>query len=301
MNDNSIDINNLRNELGRPLILDGAIGSLLQQQNIEMDKHLWSSIANITHPQNVVELHKSYIEAGADIITTNTFRTNPTVFKKANLKISNKEFVHQSVSLAKEAAASKDIIIAGSNPPAEDCYQKARTISEIELERNHKTHIDLLWNSGCDIILNETQSHFDEIKIICQHCSNNNIPYILSLFVSDNLRLLSGECLEEILQFIIDYSPIAIGFNCIHPDVFSKIANNIKFDFNWGFYLNLASGKYTDLKINEGIAPNEYIEIIDHYLKYNPLFIGSCCGSAPNHTRAIKEYIFEKFNSKITG
>ena len=296
-----IDINNLQNKLGRPLILDGAIGSLLQQQNIKMDKHLWSSFANITHPQNVVELHKSYIAAGADIMTTNSFRTNPVAYNKAKLKISNKEFVEQSVLLAKEAVFSNDIIIAGSNPPAEDCYQKIRTIAEIELERNHKTHIDLLWDSGCDIILNETQSHFDEIKIICEHCSNDNIPYILSLFVSDDLRLLSGEKLEDILHFIIDYSPIAIGFNCIHPDVFFKIANKIKCDFNWGFYLNLGSGKYSDLNITEGITPHEYTKIIDHYLKYNPLFIGSCCGSTPNHTRAIKEYLFEKFESKITG
>lgn len=301
MKGNSIDINNLQNKLGRPLIIDGAIGSLLQQQNIKMDEHLWSSFANITHPQYVVELHKLYIEAGADIITTNSFRTNPVVFKKANLKISNKEFVEQSVLLAKEAVGSKDIIIAGSNPPAEDCYQKKRTITEIELERNHKTHIDLLWDSGCDIILNETQSHFDEIKIICEHCSNGNIPYIISLFVSDDLKLLSGEKLEDILHLIIDYSPIAIGFNCIHPDIFFKISNKIKYDFNWGFYLNLASGNYTDITISEGITPDEYIEIIDQYLKFNPLFIGSCCGSTPKHTRAIKEYLFEKYESKITG
>src|ERR1017187_7612228 len=61
----------------RPLILDGAMGSLLQQHGVPRDESLWMSLANITHPEIVTELHRQYIEAGSDIITTNTFRTNP--------------------------------------------------------------------------------------------------------------------------------------------------------------------------------------------------------------------------------
>ena len=57
----------------RPLILDGAMGSLLQQHGVPRDEHLWMSLANITHPDAVTELHKQYIKAGADIIKTNTF------------------------------------------------------------------------------------------------------------------------------------------------------------------------------------------------------------------------------------
>ncbi len=64
-----------------------------------------------------------YIEAGADIITTNTFRTNPASLFKAG--ISNAaEYVKEAVDLAKQAAIGKKVIIAGSNPPAEDCYQE---------------------------------------------------------------------------------------------------------------------------------------------------------------------------------
>ena len=168
--------------INRPLILDGAIGSLLQQRDVEMHEQLWSSYANIIAPDKVVKVNKEYINAGADIITTNTFRTNPLAYKNASLKISNSEFVKISVKLTKDAVAeNNEIFIAGSNPPAEDSYQQYRTATKREILTNHKNHIDMLWENEVDFILNETQSYFDEIKIICEHCSKNTIPFIISL------------------------------------------------------------------------------------------------------------------------
>src|SRR3989339_2126492 len=98
-----IDIIKKQKSVNRPLILDGAIGSLLKQVTKFEDNILWSSIVNITEPQKVVALHKEYIDSGADIITTNTFRTNLTVYKQSNINLSNEEFVRQSVQLAIEA------------------------------------------------------------------------------------------------------------------------------------------------------------------------------------------------------
>ena len=77
----------------RPLLLDGAMGSLLQQRGIKSHPHLWMSLTNITQPDEVVKIHKAYVKAGADIITTNTFRTNPVSVKRSNVKIKSLEFV----------------------------------------------------------------------------------------------------------------------------------------------------------------------------------------------------------------
>src|SRR3989339_831373 len=81
----------------RPLLLDGAMGSLLQQRDIKSHPHLWMSLANITQPDEVVKIHKAYVKAGADIITTNTFRTNPTSVSKSDVKIKSSQFVKKSV------------------------------------------------------------------------------------------------------------------------------------------------------------------------------------------------------------
>ena len=156
--------------INRPLILDGAMGSMLQSLKVKAKGSLWMSNANIESPERVIEVHKEYIAAGADIITTNTFRTNPAALNEFS-EIDQNKFVKESVALALQARKDLPILVAGSNAPAEDCYQEERTISKKELSHNHKKHIDLLMSAGCDFILNETQSHTDEIKIIAQYCN----------------------------------------------------------------------------------------------------------------------------------
>jgi homocysteine S-methyltransferase len=287
INNNPFD----RNKVNfRPLILDGAMGSYLQEKGYNPDKVKWMTDINKTNPELILKIHKEYIDAGANIITTNTFRTNPASFGN-----SGKEWisiVKQAVDLAATAAAEyKNVIIAGSNAPAEDCYQNVRTLNYKKLELNHKDHIDLLIDSGVNFILNETQSHSDEIKIICEHCHKNNIPYIISLYVPESDKILSGEPLHQVLKLIEEYEPLAIGFNCISQNIFEQIREQVLFNFNWGFYLNCGSGKPGDKFISCGVQPEQYLAIVKESIEYKPSFIGSCCGSDPNHIKKIKEFV----------
>ena len=297
MDKSRIDILKKQKSINRPLTLDGANGSLLKQVTKFKDNILWSSIINITNPEKVIALHKEYVDSDADIITTNTFRTNPTVYKQSNINFSNEEFVLRSVQLAIEACDEKEIIIAGSNAPAEDCYQTERIITKYDLEYNHKKHIELLWESGVDVIWNETQSHLDEIEIISKFCSSNSIPFVMNFFFTSGFNLLSGEPLTEAINMVEDYSPVGIGFNCVKPELFIKYSENNVLPKSWGLYLNCGAGSVEDKNILCGIEPKDYIEMIKPFLGSNPLFVGSCCGSNPNHTKAIKEYFNEVYRN----
>lgn len=274
-----------------PLILDGSMGSLLQQYNVPVDSHLWMSKANIDYPEIIKSIYKQYIESGADIITTNTFRTNPAAVKYSNF--TSEELVNAALIISKDSIKDTKIIIAGSNPPAEDCYQKERTISYKELEQNHKAHIDLLLKYGSDFILNETQSHSDEIKIICDYCHTNKIKYVLSLFISSKLKILSGENVSDIIKLILNYEPLAIGFNCFAASTFLDIYNSINLNFNWGMYLNCGDGSFRDVNIQCGVSPEEYAKLVKKVLDKHPSFIGACCGSSPAHIKKIKDLLDE--------
>jgi len=281
----------------KPLLLDGALGSYLQQKGFQTDNILWTSKLNISNPDAVIRIHKEYIEAGADIITTNTFRTNPYSLNRAGMN-SHSEYVLAAVKIAQEAGMGKDkILIAGSNAPAEDCYQKERTIGYNTLKLNHEKHIDLLIDNGVDFILNETQSHLDELEIICEHCEKNNIPYLVSLYFDENLKLLSGESLEYIFSFLENREILAIGINCISSELFNRIIGSTNLPVNWGFYLNCGDGRPTDKIINCKIQPEEYLDYVKNSLSLNPSFVGSCCGSNPSHIRKIKELLDGKINS----
>jgi S-methylmethionine-dependent homocysteine/selenocysteine methylase len=276
-------------ENNKPLILDGAMGSLLQQRGYVLDDKIWGTNINKLYPEEVLKIHNEYIEAGANIITSNTFRTNPAAFWGSDYEF-NPQYVINAVNLAKKAVGKHNVLIAGSNAPAEDCYKKRRDISYDKLKINHINHIDLLVDSGVDLILNETQSHFDEIKIICEQCHNIKVPFIVSLYCTKELKLLSGENIKNVINYIQWYAPLAIGFNCIQPNIFMSLFSSTLYEkINWGFYLNCGSGNYTDKIIECGINPSNYIKFVKESLKYKPSFIGACCGSNPEHIKAIKK------------
>jgi len=276
----------------RPLILDGAMGSLLQQKGFESCGASWMTEVNEKDPDKIIKIHKQYIDAGADIITTNTFRTNPVALDAAEA-VNVSEYVKNAVKLAKVSVGNSSIFIAGSNPPAEDCYQTKRLINNEILELNHHNHIDLLIDNGVDFILNETFGHLDEIMIVCNYCSSKNIPYIISLYLTDELSLLSGETLEDTLNFIKEHNPLAIGLNCISLEHFEKTFKSIDLNYNWGFYLNCGFDEHHVNEIKCRISPRIYGETVKKYLEYQPSFIGACCGSSPEHIKAIKRILDE--------
>jgi homocysteine S-methyltransferase len=279
-------------ETKRPLILDGAMGSLLQQKGFESGGASWMTEVNEKHPDKIIEIHKQYIEAGADILTTNTFRTNPAAFDKSGA-VNVSEYVKNAVKLTKEAVGESYVIIAGSNPPAEDCYQTERLINNEILKLNHHNHIDLLIDNGVDFILNETFSHLDEIMLVCEYCSSKNIPYIICLYLTDELCLLSGETLEDVLNIIGEHNPLAIGLNCISPEHFEKAFKYMDLNYNWGFYLNCGFDEHHVNEIKCRVSPKMYAEIVKKYLEYQPSFIGACCGSTQEHIQVIKRILDE--------
>jgi homocysteine S-methyltransferase len=236
----------------------------------------------------VASVHKEYIDAGAQIITANTFRTNPAAFNGSESGADFRTVAGAGVKIALKAAGAGNIFVAGSNAPAEDCYKKERDLTYDELTSNHANHIKLLYVSGSDLILNETQSHMDEIGIICKICSAEHIPFIISLYVDDMLRILSGEPVFEVIKMIRQYAPLAIGFNCVTFKTVERILSKCQPDYPWGAYMNCGSGSIEDKEIRCGISPSEYAEKAKKLLKYSPAFLGACCGSSPEHIRELK-------------
>ena len=114
----------MKSNIQMPLVLDGAMGTELLKLGLKLPLPLWSAIANEEHYKKVVEIHKNYIEVGCDVITTNTFRTSYRSYKKAKVKdalIRSNNSFKKAIKAALEAKGKKDILIAGSIAPLEDC------------------------------------------------------------------------------------------------------------------------------------------------------------------------------------
>lgn len=286
----SKNIKDIRIQAGRPLVLDGATGTQLIERGVEQDNSLWTSLANLNSPDIVQKVHEDYIYAGADIITTNTFRTNPAATEKYG-KVFSEKMVEAALQIAFDAAAGRETIIAGCNPPAEDCYQQERKLSENELKDNHQEHITLLWEYGSDIILNETQSHLDEILIICKICSSMQIPFIISMLIDENLKLLSGEYVNEVFSKIKKFNPAAIGINCVDPAIYKKFTEHVNIPDNFGFYLNMGLCSHHLGVISGTITPDDFVDAVKPFISDKILFVGGCCGSGPAHIKKLRKHI----------
>ena len=163
-------------------ILDGAMGSELIKRGLVLHEHTWSADANINHPDLIEQIHREYIDAGADFITTNTFRTTPRAYAKTGLgNLNSEESVYKAktslekaVELAKRAAISSTRII-GSMAPLEDCYKpnlfpgKDIAVSEFSLLGNW------LIDAGVDLLVFETMNSLAE-SLGMSLTGNANIP-----------------------------------------------------------------------------------------------------------------------------
>ena len=108
-------------------ILDGAMGTQLLDYEIELPLPIWSGDINLTHPEYIEKIHKSYLDAGADILTTNTFRTTPRAYCNNGFSVNNAisrshKSLDMAVKLARQAA-NRNTVIAGSIAPLEECYE----------------------------------------------------------------------------------------------------------------------------------------------------------------------------------
>lgn len=280
--------------LNKPLVLDGPMGTLLIERGVNLGSKLWSALALINNPEEVKKIHSEYIQSGADIITTNTFRTNPYAVKLSGTNYSFQELVRKAVQFAKESinAANKKILIAGSNAPADDCYLTKRIMSKDEQIENHYLHIQYLIEAGVDFILNETFGDKEEIEIVCSICKEFHFPFAVSVLINSELKTFFGQNLFETIEMIFNYEPNFISLNCTRPE-FILQALEILNDFKpFGVYPNLGSiesfqsGKlvrdFTDSQLNDFVK-----KLIDNGVRV----IGVCCGGNPNDIKLIRKIV----------
>ena len=183
-------------------ILDGGMGSSFINRGIKLPEHIWSSWVNLEAHEKVYNLHKDYINAGADYITTNTFRTTPRAYRKVGLsdneaKILAKTSLKTAVSIARKTTAG-NIKILGSIAPLEDCYTpelfpESDTINEEESNVEEKP-VNINFKPTTT---HETKTSFDEFvdeRILVSHNAfGDKEMKIKILEVSDEIAPLASK------------------------------------------------------------------------------------------------------------
>lgn len=279
---------------GAPYVLDGALGTELERAGVDTSHPGWTSRAILEHPTKIVEIHRAYIEAGSDILTTNTFRTNPLAHRSTGL--SAEALTRTAVQLAQQARAHSNnshVKIAGSIAPAADCY-RPEDVEDDEglLRENHRLMATWLAQEGCDLILIETMNTFREAYVALKAAKEvTELPIIVSIVPRDPKHVLGGTPLELALETLVKAGADALSLNCQTLPVLaasistlSTIAESAKVP--WAIYPN-ASDRVHDLWVARAHEDHEFGAFAREAYDRGATIIGSCCGTTPMTTEVI--------------
>ena len=279
-------------------LLDGAMGTELMRAGLDLPLPIWSGDVNLTHPDYVRRIHEAYLTAGADILTTNTFRATPRAYRNNGYEEHeaiqrSHESLERAVELARQTAGA-DIIIAGSIAPLEDCYEPDLFPGIEFAQREFRELAIWLQDAGIDVILFETMGSWPEIKTALSATVDLQIPRWLSLILKNSNTLLDGTDLLNVLSDIKDYGIEMVLLNCslcsVTADAVDLLLTNWK--GAWGVYPNVGVAMPTkEGVIEEKLTIKEFAKEINTYLTSGANVVGGCCGSNPDYIRAAREAI----------
>lgn len=297
-------MHDIRTELSkRILIIDGAMGTMLQRKGLQGN----SESFNLTNPETIGEIHNEYIEAGADIITANSFSANSISQSEYNLSEKAGQMAEAAARIARKAAgeAPRKVWVAGSVGPTSKSLSLAQNINdpvfrpysfdgmaeafEVQIRGLVKGGVDLLLFETCFDALN-TKAALYAIGHIPEA---SDIPIMISASMSDRSgRTLTGQTMEAFYRSVQHCSPLSFGLNCslgaeemipLIAEVASFATCAVSCYPNAG--LPNEMGEYDE-------TPSQMAESVRKMaLAGSVNIVGGCCGTTPEHIKAVAEAV----------
>lgn len=257
---------------------DGGLGTMLQARGLKAGE--LPEALNLKNPEMVYSVHEAYADAGADIISTNTFGAN-------SLKFDNvKEIVCAAVGLAKRTGkkVALDIGPLGKllRPSGDLLFEEAYELYK---------EVILAGKDGADIIFFETMTDLYEIKAgVLAAKENSNLPIFVSMMFDSNERLLTGADIETAVTMLEGLGVDAIGLNCgLGPDEMFPLAKKMRSLTSLPMILNPNAGlpRSVDGKTVFDIDAESFAEKMQKIASLGVSYIGGCCGTTPKHIQAL--------------
>ena len=261
-------------------ILDGPIGTALIQSGHAAPAPAWSAAALIAAPNAVAELHQRYAQAGATHHTTNTFRTRPSDVgpQWAQLATEAVRLTRSSIPITHQ--------VMGSMAPIADCYRP--DLSPPNPGPQHRELAQVLSKAGVDLILCETFPHIGEGLAAAEAALSTDTPTWLSFTAGPEDNLLSSSAIARGTASAAALGVSAILVNCVPATSAERYLDAIAgHGIPFGIYANAGSKKQG---IGWGAGPDgpaRYVELAHTWVERGATLIGSCCGTGPEHIRAL--------------
>ena len=275
------------------LLFDGAIGSELQRKGLASGQP--PDIWNAENPDAVRELHTAYVEAGSDVITTNTLNVNPITFQKYKIEMSWEELTRKGVRLAKEAAANR-VFVAGEIGPSGLLLEPVGSGKSDEIERAFTAQARILDEEGVDFFIAETFFNLQEILLTASAFrSVSQKPFILSMTFEKRKKgyfSLFGDKIGSAMQAMADAGAIAVGANCsLGSADMIEVAKEVREAVSISVIIQANAGM-PQVTPQGTVYPEDNETYVTNVMKIRELgveIIGGCCGTNPETIALIRE------------
>ncbi|MFM1593944.1 MAG: homocysteine S-methyltransferase family protein [Woeseiaceae bacterium] len=293
-------------------LIDGAMGTEIRARGFEVPSHtnsIWSAQALIDNPDVVKDIHKDYILAGAEVITTNNYAVTQNLLRRENIRDKLKELTLLSIDIAKQARENTNhsVKIAASLPPLDTSYRPDLVGDMDSIVRKYSEIVNIV-KDKVDLIIIETMSSSIEAIGALTACKNAGIEVWLGYTlhgVREN-TLPSGESLLDALNAVKHFDVDAYLINCCSADITSKAMKIFANELNkpFGGYANseiidhmehgddsLDNAENLQRESRQSIDANQYSKIVEEWITSGASIVGGCCRTTPKHIKKIHQLI----------
>ena len=280
------------------LISDGAWGTFLQKKGLAAGEcpELW----NVTHPDAVFEIAKSYIDAGSDIVLTNSFGGSPLKLKHYELESRATELNEAAATISRKAAGSDHYVFGSIGPTG--AILMMGDVSEQTLYESFRIQSEALEKGGVDAICIETMSAIDEAILAIKAAKESTNLDVICTFtfektVNGDYRTMMGVSPAQMAKSVIEAGAAIIGTNC--GNGFSQMSDIVKeirtLDSSIPILVQANAGKPV-IANNQTVFPESPEDMAAHVselISAGANIIGGCCGTTPAHINAIAKVVRE--------
>ncbi|GHU53177.1 5-methyltetrahydrofolate--homocysteine methyltransferase [Clostridia bacterium] len=274
--------------LGKEVIfLDGAMGTMLQRNGLKLGKHPESM--SITHPGAIEAVHRSYVEAGSQILLTNTFGANRKKLSATGHELS--KIVSQSVQIAKTASQGFACVALDIGPIGESLVPIG-TLGFDECVDIYKDVVIAGTKAGADLIFIETIFDLYEMKAAITACKeNSDLPIFASMTFAEDGRTFLGCPPSAAAALLTGLGVTAIGVNCsVGPKTLVPVIKEITQNTPLPVFAKPNAGMpRLDSPNNYDLSPREFAAEMMNLYELGVCAFGGCCGTSPEYISAVKE------------
>jgi len=287
-------------QIGQLLLLDGATGTELDRRGVDVGLPLWSAGAMDVAPEVLKDVHAAYLTAGADAVTTNTFRTHQRSLEKAGIGSRAEELTKKAVAIAKASCdeSGKHAFVLGGVAPLEDCYRPDLAPDTDTCRHEHGQMIQYLVEGGVDLVWIETMCAAHETLAateaaqalapgrwgVCFCLASEGEPGVL----------LDGTPLSQITPQL--HQAKVIGVNCVAAtmlvDQIAHLRTLVPDNIAIAAYGNVGyanpDGSWV---ITDAVDPAQFASYAKQWREAGATMIGGCCGTTPETIQAIKNVL----------